>query len=1330
MSLTQPAWLALLLLAALLVWLARQRHAARTQEVSALHLWRRARTRPPRTRVHAGAALGLQLLALLAAAFALTRPALTTPGPGGTLLLDASAGMRATDLPSAGLPGTRAATRFDAARTLVLRDLGPGTTAAVLTGGPLGGVQALTPARTDPAALRAQLRAAQPGDGPPDWAAAARWAARQGRGPLRVYTSPAQVQAARDALRPLKRDLRVTALGRADTPNAALSDLRVTPAPAGQPWTLRVTARAFGPGGPRTLSVRLAGRVLTRMDLTPQATPTPVTLRFTPGAGGLLSVSLDARDALSADDHAELLLRPTPTPLRITVQGPLPAGSPLDRALKALSGAVVRTADPTVSNSAASNRAAGPVDLLIVTDPQVTAPAPAPLTLLLNADPARTRPDRALAWATDPVTQAVPWASLRDLRAAPLPDRPGAAVTLGGAGGALLTRETTPRGETWRAALPPDGAWTDTPAFPVLLATLAARARPDAGAQVPTPCAVGRPCALPPGPHTLREPGLPERRVQGSFVPTRAGQGRLDGQPLVTAGTPTDLRAPPGPAPDPPPAPRGPHLLDPWRVLVAVALLAVLVEGALRVRAEPALRRPGAWRTPAGRRWWPWQTLAAALLLLATLNPGVRRPLPAPAPVTVTGGGNLGDALADAAARAPGATLRVTGGDWRVPGDLHDTLARLRAAGTPVEVLLAPAAPLSVPVFDVPADAPAGQAIPATLTLRAARPGPVRITVWQGDRAAQQGEIRVPAGLTRLSLPLPAPRATPGPDTYAVTVQAAGVPGVTRHAAVRTAGPQDVLLVGAPGPARDAVVAALAAQGLRAEPFAPQRLTPQQVSAARRVTLLDTPADALNADVRDALAARVRAGAHLLLSGDTRAFGPGGYLGTSLETLSPLSGRVPRDQPRLALALLLDKSGSMNEVVTGTGTVTKLDLIKAAALGSARLLGARSDVTVIAFDSSPKVAVPLGPASRDTLIRDGIARIEAEGGTVVKRALDAALKSLSGSDAPRRHLLLLTDGVDGGIFSPEEYERLIRRIRATGITVSAVTVGSGMHVPLLRRVAEWGGGTFAQAQDWRDVPSLLARDTLAQGRPAARRGRFTTRWSGAPTPDSAGRTATPDVAAAIRTTLKPGATLLGTVNLGQDGAADGSASPAAPLAATWAVGLGRVTALSIHPAALLAQPGGAARLAPLVRGAPGTPLPGAAPDPPALILDGADLIVQGDATPVTVRGPGGPLRVTLSPQPAAPDAAPLGARLNAPTPGLYLLDGTGVEVPPGDAPPADLTAAWTAPVPPRAAVWPLWPALTLAALACFLTALVRRAPRRAAARAPAGPGVDGAGPAT
>ena len=502
---------------------------------------------------------------------------------------------------------------------------------------------------------------------------------------------------------------------------------------------------------------------------------------------------------------------------------------------------------------------------------------------------------------------------------------------------------------------------------------------------------------------------------------------------------------------------------------------------------------------------------------------------------------------------------------------LPDVLAGLRARGIRVgAVQSGPGTPLELLTLELPPLVDSGQPFAAQAVLNAAVPTRARVTLRRGDELLIQQELRLPAGFTRLTLPLRETLA--GTAGYTLSVQ--GETALARGTVASQVQPAPrVAVIGADAGTQGVVVRALATQGLTGVPLSSASVPADSLAGYRSVLLLDVPARSLGADARRALSRYVRGGGHLLIGGGPSSYGAGGYLGTALEDLSPLSSRVQRDAPRIALGLVLDKLGSMNEEV-GRG-VTKLDLIKAAALSASGLLHPQSDVAVIAFDTSPKVAVPLQRASDQKTIRAQISRIEAEGGTVVLRALEASLKQLSASKASRKHMILLTDGIDGGIFNPEEYRQRVRRIRASGVTVSTVSVGSGMHVPLMRSIAQWGEGTFSVTQDWNDVPSLLAQDTLSQGLPAVAVGTAELRWQ-----DDLSRNGT--VGGLVHTSLKPGATLLASTG--------NAAGKSEPLATSWRLGLGTVTALSTQLAggwanAWTAQPDYPATLAFLSRSA-------------------------------------------------------------------------------------------------------------------------------------------------
>ncbi len=589
-----------------------------------------------------------------------------------------------------------------------------------------------------------------------------------------------------------------------------------------------------------------------------------------------------------------------------------------------------------------------------------------------------------------------------------------------------------------------------------------------------------------------------------------------------------------------------------------------------------------------------------------------------------------------------------------------------------------------------------GQAFAAQVIVAARRASVARLILRRGDAEMLDVRVTLRAGLNRLTLPLR--EEVPGTAGYILTVTATGGSavggGAVRAFSATRVVSGAVLVVGPDAPARRRLARALEVQRLSSRELRPEQLTAATLAGARRVTLLDTPAQALAPEVRSALAEMVRSGGHLLIAGGHQAFGPGGYVGTALETLSPLSGRVQRDLPRLALGLALDKSGSMNE--PAGGGATRLDLIKSAALNAALLLSPESDVAVIAFDSAPKLAVPLTRASQRVQIRAQIGRIEAEGGTVVNRALVTTLGELMKSSASRKHMILLTDGIDGGIFTSEEYRRLIRRIRATGITLSTVSVGGGMHIPLMRDMARWGEGRFVQAQDWRDVPSLLVRDTQEQGQSAVKTGTHVAYW--AASPGFTGRPFT--LARYIRTTLKPGATPLGQVGSGAD---------ADPLAASWRVGLGSVSALAMEPTeggnSLTRRTDFPALLAPLVRGSGLTETPERLT--PTLTRDGADIVITAPSTQLTLAGPQGDQPLLLQPD----GQGNYLARLYAPSPGGYSVDGAALGLTPGAG---SATGGQLLPAPgdvSRSPGWAwrgAWPAFAVLALLAFLGGLALR----------------------
>jgi Ca-activated chloride channel family protein len=177
-------------------------------------------------------------------------------------------------------------------------------------------------------------------------------------------------------------------------------------------------------------------------------------------------------------------------------------------------------------------------------------------------------------------------------------------------------------------------------------------------------------------------------------------------------------------------------------------------------------------------------------------------------------------------------------------------------------------------------------------------------------------------------------------------------------------------------------------------------------------------------------------------------------------------GERQREQPKLALVLVIDKSGSMS-------AEDKLDLVKEAARATSSTLDPTDEIGVIAFDSRPHVLVRLQPSSNRIRIAGDIRRLTSGGGTNALPALREAYLQLAGSNALVKHVILLSDGQspEGGI------DPLIGDMRDADITVSSVGVGAGAGKDLLRRVANRGRGRFYYSLDGTDVPRIFSRET-------------------------------------------------------------------------------------------------------------------------------------------------------------------------------------------------------------------------------------------------------------
>ncbi len=239
--------------------------------------------------------------------------------------------------------------------------------------------------------------------------------------------------------------------------------------------------------------------------------------------------------------------------------------------------------------------------------------------------------------------------------------------------------------------------------------------------------------------------------------------------------------------------------------------------------------------------------------------------------------------------------------------------------------------------------------------------------------------------------------------------------------------------------------------------------------------LSNVPNDALSLRAVDTIERYMQAGGGFLMAGGDASFGLGGYRNTRMETLLPvrLDTERRRDQPSLALALVIDKSGSMSG--------QKIELAKEAARATADLLSPDDYLGVIGFDAIPTRVVRLQTASNRLGLMKGIGKLSAGGGTALFPALDAAYQDLAAVRARLKHVILLTDGQT----QEEGIATLVQSMHVDGITVSVIGLGEDTNRGLLEDTARLGGGRSYFTTDPHNIPRLFLRETNAVARSSA-----------------------------------------------------------------------------------------------------------------------------------------------------------------------------------------------------------------------------------------------------
>ena len=278
----------------------------------------------------------------------------------------------------------------------------------------------------------------------------------------------------------------------------------------------------------------------------------------------------------------------------------------------------------------------------------------------------------------------------------------------------------------------------------------------------------------------------------------------------------------------------------------------------------------------------------------------------------------------------------------------------------------------------------------------------------------------------------------------------------------------------------------------------------------------------------DALQEFVIDGGGLLTVGGPNSFEHGGYEGSSVASMLPVTmGESVGGSTNLVLAV--DVSGSAE---------AGMRVQKAVALDALDQLGDENAVGVVAFNHDAYAVAELAPLSENrATVTDRIRRLQSGGGTDIAAGLLGAEEMLGDE---RGSIILISDG--RGPLGPAT--ATAQRLGERGIRV--ITVGTGnVEEATLRRIAEASGGSYFRATDADRLRLLFggsSRQYEGEGLTVVDRNSFVT--------TGVELTANPPLANDV--SVRSGADYL---------VASGSGEPAV---ASWRYGLGRVATITAY----------------------------------------------------------------------------------------------------------------------------------------------------------------------
>lgn len=252
-----------------------------------------------------------------------------------------------------------------------------------------------------------------------------------------------------------------------------------------------------------------------------------------------------------------------------------------------------------------------------------------------------------------------------------------------------------------------------------------------------------------------------------------------------------------------------------------------------------------------------------------------------------------------------------------------------------------------------------------------------------------------------------------------------------------------------------------------------------QMTNYSTIILANVPAQTFTDQQLQNLATYVKdMGGGLIMLGGHESFGAGGWIGTPVEEIMPVSFEIKHKRviPRGALVLI------MHSCEVDRGNFWAKEMAKK----SVDTISSQDYFGMLAYSYSPGGAnweVPLGLNTNKAAVKAKIDRMSNGDMPDFGSTMQMAYQELTagrGKDAAQKHVIILSDGD-----AAAPWPKLVDDYAEAKITVSTIGIGWGQHVmePTLMNIANQTGGKYYPAKNPKQLPQIFVKESQVVRRP-------------------------------------------------------------------------------------------------------------------------------------------------------------------------------------------------------------------------------------------------------